>query len=92
MQAPIITPGMRPATKLLPEKPSGDGSDDPPGIPEPSTVLEVCDDAAGSKEVVVVSSELDVVIEIDGCDEAVMVDAGKVDEAAVDIETAHTPS
>lgn len=92
MQAPRTTPGKRPAMKLLPEKSSDDDSDDPPGTAMPSRALGGCDDAAGSIEVDVMSSALAVLIEAEGCGDAVMVDADLLDGVDIDIETAHTPS
>ena len=79
MQAPRTMPGKRPATKLLPEKLSGDESDNPPGAATPSKALEDCDDAAGSKEVDLTSSALALVLGIEVCGDAARVGVGVFD-------------
>lgn len=92
IMAPMTTPGNRPATKLLPENASDDAVADPSIILMPSRALEAGDVAAAGDELEVPSAVLVVLDEIESCGDAAMVDVGRDDEGAADVETAQTPS
>jgi hypothetical protein len=86
----MTMPGNNPATKLLPENASDDAAVDPSVIDTPSRAMDACDVAAGSEALEMVSSDFDVLAEVDWCEDAAMVDVGDV-EVTVDADTAHTP-
>lgn len=90
--APITTPGNRPATKLLPENASDDVVADPSIIFTPSRALEAADVAGASDELEVASAAFVVLDELEYCEDEAIVDVGRDDEGAANVETAQTPS